>query len=177
MVSSGCAHSIIRLKVAIKAASCLTQKNGFQSIDVLSHVFTALEASFIQFASKTILCMRLSINIHVLIMFSLQYIHPMESRVYQESIRVIRKIGRECILRRIAMLEKGEPVPNDILSHILSIARKCSRSIARRVTKFCLMSCSLSRLLCSCNVWPLSSMQSHAECQLITCEYKSLVSF
>ena len=88
----------------------------------------------------------------VLIVFFLQYIHPLEARAYQESIRVIRKIGRECILRRIAMLEKGEPAPNDILSHILSIARKCWRSIARRVMESCLMSCSLSRLLCSCDV-------------------------
>ena len=60
----------------------------------------------------------------------MQYVHPLEAREYQESIRVIRKIGRECILRRIAMLEKDEPLPNDILSHILAIASKCLGSSA-----------------------------------------------
>ncbi len=54
----------------------------------------------------------------------LQYIHPLEAEAYRETVRAIRIIGRDCIKKRIAMVESGEEVPNDILTHILGLACK-----------------------------------------------------
>ena len=57
-------------------------------------------------------------NVHNFI----QYLHPLEAEKYREVIRALRLIGEECIKKRIQMVESGEPVPNDILTHILQIA-------------------------------------------------------
>ncbi len=51
-----------------------------------------------------------------------QYIHPFEAEAYRETVRAIRTIGRDCIKKRIAMVERGVEVPNDILTHILGLA-------------------------------------------------------
>ena len=37
-------------------------------------------------------------------------------------IRALRLIGRDCIKKRIHVVESGERVPNDILTHILQMA-------------------------------------------------------
>lgn len=51
-----------------------------------------------------------------------QYLHPYEAEGYREVIRALRMIGRDCIKTRIQMVETGEQVPNDILTHILQMA-------------------------------------------------------
>ena len=53
----------------------------------------------------------------------LQYLHPFDSRQYAEAASAVRIIGRDCIQRRITALERGDQVPNDILTHILRSAR------------------------------------------------------
>ena len=37
-------------------------------------------------------------------------------------MRALRKIGRDCIKKRIEMVKSGEKVPNDILTQILQMA-------------------------------------------------------
>jgi hypothetical protein len=37
-------------------------------------------------------------------------------------MRALRMIGRDCIKKRIEMVESGKQVPNDILTHILQMA-------------------------------------------------------
>ena len=46
----------------------------------------------------------------------LQYLHPFLVREYREAIRITRRVGRECIMRRIDAIDNGESVPNDILT-------------------------------------------------------------
>ena len=53
-----------------------------------------------------------------------QYLHPFEAVKYRQAAKDIRAIGRDCIKRRIKMIESGEQVPNDILTHILQIPCK-----------------------------------------------------
>ena len=48
-----------------------------------------------------------------------QYFHPFEAAEYRKVARAVRAIGRDCINKRIQMIEIGEQVPNDILTHIL----------------------------------------------------------
>ena len=60
----------------------------------------------------------------------LQYLHPFQSREHAKSIRAIRKIGRNCIKKRIESLERGDTLPNDILTCMLRMARKCIIIIA-----------------------------------------------
>ena len=50
--------------------------------------------------------------------------HPFEAEGYRETVRAIRIIGRDCIMKRIKMIESGAEVPNDILTHILQLACK-----------------------------------------------------
>ena len=61
---------------------------------------------------------------HIYMYMHMQLIHPFEAMKYRKTIRAIRAIGKKCINGRIALLEKGEILPNDILSHILQIASK-----------------------------------------------------
>ena len=49
-------------------------------------------------------------------------LHPLEVRGYRETIRALRIIGRDCIMKRITAIEAGEDVPRDILSSILQVA-------------------------------------------------------
>ena len=51
-----------------------------------------------------------------------QYVHPFEVEGYREAMRALRKIGRDCIKKRIEMVKSGEQVPNDILTQILQMA-------------------------------------------------------
>ena len=37
------------------------------------------------------------------------------------AVEAIRKIGRECVQRRISAIENGEQVPNDILTQIIKV--------------------------------------------------------
>ena len=50
--------------------------------------------------------------------------HPFKAEGYRETVRAIRIIGRDCIMKRIKMIESGAEVPNDILTHILQLACK-----------------------------------------------------
>ena len=50
-----------------------------------------------------------------------QYLHPLEAEEYREVVRALRLVGEDCIKKRILMVESGELVPNDILTHILQI--------------------------------------------------------
>ena len=52
----------------------------------------------------------------------LQYLHPFEVKSYQETIRAMRMIGRDCIMKRIRAVEAGDQIPRDILSSILQVA-------------------------------------------------------
>ena len=47
--------------------------------------------------------------------------HPFKTKLYRESVKAIRMIGRECIQKRINAIENGEQVPNDILTQIIRI--------------------------------------------------------
>ena len=46
---------------------------------------------------------------------------------YRETIRAVRMIGRDCIMKRIKAVEDGEEIPRDILSSILQIACESKR--------------------------------------------------
>ena len=50
--------------------------------------------------------------------------HPFEAEDNREAMRALRKIGRDCIKKRIEMVKSGEQVPNDILTQILQMASK-----------------------------------------------------
>ena len=50
-----------------------------------------------------------------------QLLHPFETEMYRESVAAMRKIGRDCIEKRIKAVTSGEEVPNDILTQILQI--------------------------------------------------------
>jgi len=52
-----------------------------------------------------------------------QYMHPFKTKLYRESVKAIRTIGRECIQKRINAIENGEQVPNDILTQIIRITK------------------------------------------------------
>jgi len=39
---------------------------------------------------------------------------------YKKCVRVLRLIGKDCILRRIKMIQDGLEIPNDILTFMLS---------------------------------------------------------
>ena len=54
----------------------------------------------------------------------MQYLHPLKAAEYRETSRAIRAIGRDCIKKRIQLIERGEQAPNDILTHILQGACK-----------------------------------------------------
>ena len=56
---------------------------------------------------------------------SSQYLHPHEAESYRETIRALRTIGKECILKRIKALSSNESVELDILTCILQIASIC----------------------------------------------------
>ena len=51
-----------------------------------------------------------------------QLCHPFEAEGYRETIRAIRRIGRECILQRLEAVKNNEEVPNDILTQIIRIS-------------------------------------------------------
>ena len=55
----------------------------------------------------------------------LQLLHPLESRVYRESAVAMRKIGHDCIHKRIKAVTSGEEVPKDILTQILQMGGGC----------------------------------------------------
>ena len=57
----------------------------------------------------------------LLFSFLTQYLHPYKTRSYRKAVQAIRKIGRECIQRRISAIENGEQVPNDILTQIIKV--------------------------------------------------------
>lgn len=52
----------------------------------------------------------------------MQVCHPYEAEGYRETVRAIRRIGRECILQRFQTIRNYEDVPNDILTQIVKIA-------------------------------------------------------
>eukprot|EP00731_Ephydatia_muelleri_P028767 Em0020g411a len=53
-------------------------------------------------------------------------LHPKETEMYHEAVGAMRRIGCDCIEKRIKAVTSGEEVPNDILTQILqtSIANK-----------------------------------------------------
>ncbi len=55
----------------------------------------------------------------------IQYLHPFEVKGYKETVRALRMIGRDCIMKRIKAVEAGEQIPRDILSSILQVACQC----------------------------------------------------
>ncbi|KAL5473734.1 hypothetical protein EMCRGX_G028268 [Ephydatia muelleri] len=46
-------------------------------------------------------------------------LHPREAATYREAVTAMRRIGRDCIEKRIKAVTCGEEVPNDILTQIL----------------------------------------------------------
>ncbi len=50
--------------------------------------------------------------------------HPLKTRDYANTARALRSLGRDCIKKRIELVESGAEVPNDILTHILQVACK-----------------------------------------------------
>ena len=57
--------------------------------------------------------------------------HPIETEVYRESVAAMRKIGRDCIEKRIKAVTSGEELPNDILTQML---QPCSEYCCRNHT-------------------------------------------
>ena len=55
----------------------------------------------------------------------LQLLHLLEARVYRECAASMRRIGRDCIEKRIKAVATGGEVPNDILTQILQISCGC----------------------------------------------------
>ena len=66
----------------------------------------------------------------LLFSFLTQYLHPYKTRSYRKAVQAIRKIGRECIQRRISAIENGEQVPNDILTQIIKVTSELRMSDA-----------------------------------------------
>ena len=52
----------------------------------------------------------------------MQLLHPHVTEGYRETVRAIRQIGKECIVRRIKAIDNNEEVPNDILTQIIRVA-------------------------------------------------------
>ena len=48
--------------------------------------------------------------------------------MYKQTARALRMIGRDCIKKRIEMVESGAEVPNDILTHILQVACELTKT-------------------------------------------------
>ena len=63
----------------------------------------------------------------------MQLIHPFEAQKYRKSIRELRAVGRKAIMDRIALLETGEPLPNDLLSCVLKVASELIHTSERNV--------------------------------------------
>eukprot|EP00731_Ephydatia_muelleri_P008075 Em0004g413a len=51
-----------------------------------------------------------------------QFFHPFECEGYRNAVRTLRGVGKECILKRMKVLDDGGEVPNDILTFILKSA-------------------------------------------------------
>eukprot|EP00731_Ephydatia_muelleri_P028733 Em0020g377a len=49
-------------------------------------------------------------------------LHPKETEMYHGAVGAMRRIGRDCIEKRIKAVTSGEEVPNDILTQILQIS-------------------------------------------------------
>ena len=58
----------------------------------------------------------------VMLLNSLQFFHPYITEGYRESIRAMRKIGKNCIAQRFKAIANKEEVPNDILTQIIRVA-------------------------------------------------------
>lgn len=66
-----------------------------------------------------------------------RFFHPLEAAKYRQASRDIRALGRDCIKKRIQLIESGASAPNDILTHILQvIASKESVDIEELVDDF-----------------------------------------
>lgn len=63
---------------------------------------------------------------------------------YREAARAVRALGYKCIEKRIRAIQKGEEIPNDILSQILQIK---SMSVYYRLITEQRMHVSLSLIL------------------------------
>eukprot|EP00731_Ephydatia_muelleri_P028730 Em0020g374a len=48
-----------------------------------------------------------------------ELLYPHETETYREAVTAMRRIGRDCIEKRIKAVTSGEEVPNDILTQIL----------------------------------------------------------
>ena len=48
--------------------------------------------------------------------------HPHVTEGYRETVRAIRRIGRDCITRRFKAISNEGEVPNDILTQIIRVA-------------------------------------------------------
>ena len=55
----------------------------------------------------------------------LQLLYPKEIGTYREAVDAMRRIGRDCIEKRIKAVTSGEEVPNDILTQILQTSSGC----------------------------------------------------
>ena len=60
-----------------------------------------------------------------LFLYTTQLLRPHETAMYREAVAAMRKIGRDCIEKRIKAVTSGEEVPNDILTQILQISSGC----------------------------------------------------
>ena len=52
----------------------------------------------------------------------MQLYSPFEARSYQEAVKAMRAVGRDCIMKRLRAHKNGEEVQMDILSQILQLA-------------------------------------------------------
>ena len=91
-----------------------------------THTPTCFKINFIDFDG--ILMFHQCFDLYVYMYMHMQLIHPFEGMEYRKTLQELREIGKKCINGRIALLERGEILPNDILSHILQIASKLLHS-------------------------------------------------
>eukprot|EP00731_Ephydatia_muelleri_P028755 Em0020g399a len=54
-----------------------------------------------------------------------ELLYPHETETYREAVTAMRRIGRDCIEKRIKAVTSGEEVPNDILTQILQTSSGC----------------------------------------------------
>ncbi len=86
--------------------------NSFKGVqDSLKNPFFGVHKSFI--------CMHVTFSF-----LNQQLFHPLKAREYAQTARALRSIGRDCIKKRIELVESEAEVPNDILTHILQVACK-----------------------------------------------------
>ena len=90
--------------------------------------------------------------------------------MYKQTARALRMIGRDCIKKRIEMVESGAEVPNDILTHILQVACELKNQYYKYSHYSILALMQLHRALSTLKSWLMTLLHT----TLPVCSYHSL---